>query len=100
MEDSKYLECRCSSPEHTLRFFFDDDPEFPCVYAAVFLANDPWHRRVLTGLKYILGYKCKYGHFDEFMLKPEDCDSLIEIASLMKKKSRVRTKPKRNSARR
>ena len=84
MDKPEYFECRCSTPEHTLRFWFDDDEEFPCVYASVFLDNDPWHKRVWRGIKYILGYKCRYGHFNEFLLRPEDADRLIAILEALK----------------
>lgn len=84
MEKPEYLECRCSTPEHTLRFWFDDDKDFPCVYVSVFLEEYPWYRRLWLGLKYIFGHKCRYGHFSEFMLRPEDADRLASIAEGLK----------------
>jgi len=85
MENPEYFECRCSTPEHLLRFWFDDDEEYPCVYISVFLDSQPWHRRVWAGIKYIMGYKCRYGHFDEFLLRPEDSDRLMSILERLKK---------------
>lgn len=85
MEKPEYFECQCSSLEHTLRFWFDDDESFPCVYASVFLDEAPWHRRLWMGLKYIFGYKSRYGHFGEFMLRPEDADRLIAVLEKLKK---------------
>lgn len=85
MDKPEYFECRCSTPEHTLRFWFDDDEEYPCVYASVFLDGPPWHRRLWLGLKYILGYKSRYGHFAEFMLRPEDADRLIGVCEALKR---------------
>lgn len=85
MEKPEYFECRCSTPEHTLRVWFDDDKDDPCVYVSVFLANDSWHRRLWTAIKYALGYKCRYGHFDEFILRPEDCDRLSAVLDRLKK---------------
>jgi hypothetical protein len=85
MEEPKYFECRCHSPEHLLRLWFDDEDDFPCVYLSVFLDNAPWHRRLWLGLKYILGYKCRYGHFDEFLLRPEDADRMIEMLEALKR---------------
>ena len=79
MERPEYFECRCSSDEHTLRLWFDDDPEDPSVYASVFLAELPFHRRLWEGLRYILGRKCRYGHFQEFILRPEDRERLIGV---------------------
>jgi hypothetical protein len=85
MDDPEYFECSCHSPEHTLRFWFDDDEDYPFVYASVFLGSVPWRRRVWLGIRYIFGYKCRYGHFDEFLLRPEDADRLIAVAEALKK---------------
>lgn len=43
------------------------------IYTSVFL-NDyyPWYKRTWIALKYIFGYKSKYGHWDCFEMKPED----------------------------
>lgn len=89
MDDPEYFECRCHSPEHTLRFWFDDDEEYPCVYASVFLGSVPWPRRVWLGIRYIFGYNCRYGHFDEFLLRAEDADRLIAIAEALKKATKA-----------
>lgn len=84
MERPEYFECRCHTPEHTLRIWFDDEPGDPCVFASVFLANGPWYKRFVSGVRYIFGYKCRYGHFDEFILRPEDCDRLMGILERLK----------------
>lgn len=84
MDRPEYFECQCHSPEHTLRFWLDDDPGFPCLYASVFLDSCPWHRRLWLGLKYVFGYKCRYGHFDEFMLRADDCDRMIAMLNRLK----------------
>jgi hypothetical protein len=86
MNGPEYFECKCGSAEHMLRFWFDDDPEFPCVYASVFLDEQPWHRRLWLGLQYILGRKCRYGHFAEFILRPEDRDRLVKVIKRLKVK--------------
>jgi hypothetical protein len=76
----------CHSPEHTMQFWMDDDDP-PTLYAHVFLSLDPWWQRIWNSVKYILGYKCRYGHFDEFLLNPEDCDKFIELLTRYKKAS-------------
>ena len=80
----EYFECQCSSPEHLWRVWFDDDPSDPCIFMSVFLSNAPWYSRIVSGLKYIFGHKSRYGHFDEFILKAEDCDRLIEVLERLK----------------
>jgi len=76
LDGTEYLECACHSDEHTLRFTLslDDDPE---IYTSVFLGSYPWGWRcILTGIKYLFGYKCKFGHSDCFIMKPEDAERL------------------------
>lgn len=79
-----YFECQCSDPEHTLRFTFDDDKECPMVYASVFLSECPWYQRIWKAFKYIFGYKCAYGHFQECILQAKDADRLIAIIEKLK----------------
>lgn len=85
MDEPEYFECRCHSPEHVLRLWLEEDPGDPCIYVSVFLASEPWHRRLWIGLKYVLGYKCRYGHFDEFIIDPKDTDRMIALFERLKK---------------
>lgn len=72
MEDH-YFECACHSPEHRLVFTIDKEEGFEQLYTEVFLHNyRPWYRRIWPALRYVFGYKCKYGHFDTFLMKNED----------------------------
>lgn len=81
--EEEYFQCACNSPEHTLHFkIFNDEPKMLCAY--VFLNTESWYKRILIGFKYIFGYKCKYGHFDEFILKNKDIDKFIEMLNEMK----------------
>jgi len=36
-----------------------------------------------AGLKYIFGYKCKYGQWEEFILKPEHASQLRKLSELL-----------------
>lgn len=89
LDGSYFFECECGSSEHTLRF--DLDREVPTLYTSVFL-NDwrPWYKRVWVGIKYIFGYKCKYGHWDCWSLRESDAKDLLylvdEFLELYKKK--------------
>ena len=72
-----YIECNCSSEEHVLRFIVDKEED--AVYVHHFLANGPWYKRIMPGIKYIFGKKSKYGHFDETVLDREQAHRLIKI---------------------
>jgi hypothetical protein len=40
---------------------------------------------VKYGIKYIFGYKSRYGAWDEFLLNPEDADKLQDVVNYLKK---------------
>lgn len=71
----EYFECTCNSDEHRLVFEIDEgDKDFqPEVWAGAFLHSyHGFFKRIRVAIKYVFGYKCKYGHFDCFTMKPED----------------------------
>jgi hypothetical protein len=76
--ETEYFDCKCMSSEHTLRFVYDpDDNE---LYTEVHLSQ---YRnvfvRVWVAIKYIFGFKSKYGHWDCWLLKEKDCERLINL---------------------
>lgn len=83
MEPRHYFECACHSPEHTLSFWLDADDQ-PMLAAYVFLGHNRWFKRVWAAIKYVFGYRCCYGHFDEFILQPDDADRLIALLTKYK----------------
>jgi len=81
LDGTYFFECICGSDEHTLRFILDkEDHE---IYTSIFLGTEhlSWFKRLWTGIKYIFGYKCKYGHFGNWILKEEDIKKLIYICN-------------------
>jgi hypothetical protein len=70
-----FFECQCGDDEHTLRFVLNKDDQE--IYAHVYL--NQYHNvfgRIWAALKYIFGYKCKYGHWGEWILREEDAQRL------------------------
>lgn len=86
LDGSHHFDCRCYAQEHTMRFVLDKDPDFPCIYASIYLDPlHPWWKRAWMALKYVFGYSCSQGHFDSWILNPEDvhrlrslCDEIIK----------------------
>lgn len=78
LDGTHYLECACDSDEHTLRFTLDkDDGEiFTSVYLNHWL---PWHKRVWLAVRYVFGYRCKYGHWDCTIINREGAKKLRAI---------------------
>jgi len=78
LDGTHFFECKCYSDEHTLKFILDKEEKE--IYTSVYLQTyGAWYRRVWLGIKYIFGYKCKYGSFDVFLLQEEDAKRLIKL---------------------
>ena len=53
--------------------------KYPMCYADIHLTTYSFWYRVKYGIKYIFGYKCRYGAFDEFIFNPEDAPKLQRL---------------------
>jgi len=60
------------------------DKKYPMCYAHVHLNKGTFWERIVYGVKYIFGYQCRYGAFDEFIFNPEDADKLQELVDHLK----------------
>jgi len=78
LNGSYWFECACHSAEDTLNFALHkgEDKE---IYLTIFLDNGTLLKRLWLGLKYIFGYKCKYGHFNCWTMKEEDVGRLKKM---------------------
>lgn len=80
---TEFYECQCYSDEHILRFFLDKKDGWLCV--STFLSQpNSFFQRIWLAIKYVFGYKCKYGHFDCFIFRDEDADRLINLLQQLK----------------
>jgi len=78
LDNSYFFECRCGSDEHTLRFVLDkEDNE---IYVSIFLNKyQNIFKRICVAIKYVFGYKCKFGHWDNWIMCNEDIDKLQKM---------------------
>jgi len=78
-QTTEHFQCECGSDEHTLKFSLDEltgDIEELEIWTSVFLHSE-YHGfwgRLWIAVKYLFGYKCRYGHFDCFIMRPPDVD--------------------------
>jgi len=71
--------CSCGANEHFFTLTkFDDD--FGFVYLSVFLDRPRFLARVVNALKYVFGYKSKYGEFGEICL---DSKTVLSIQQFL-----------------
>lgn len=82
-----HFDCECHSEEHTFRFQYDTQDGD--LYLSTFLNDfDPWYKRVWKATKYVFGYKCKYGHWDNTHL---DLQTTKRLKDLLDKSIQLRT---------
>ena len=81
---NEILICDCSSMEHQIVISYDDEDKL--AYCHIYLHKRGFFTRIKIALKYIFGYKCKYGHWDEFIFCKDDADKIKELSKLLKTK--------------
>ena len=70
-ENSLFVLCECASPEHQviLSSIFEDEPEYQMVFISFHLVTyRNIFRRVWRSVRYIFGYRSRYGDWDEIMI--------------------------------
>jgi hypothetical protein len=75
--------CTCYSIEHQLVISYGEDiidgVEHPEVYLHIHLNKRSFWSRVRYSIKYIFGYQCRYGAFDEMIIDKQDVDKFRKI---------------------
>ena len=75
-----YIRCHCQDTEHMAVMTYyepvkEDDKE---IYFHFHLAQHGFFRRLKEAIKYIFGYKCRYGMYDELLLTDRSIYKLQE----------------------
>lgn len=89
--------CECGSSEHQfiLQLFdwgkdekyIEQNPEENLTFTmSVHLSTQGFWNRLVRGVKYIFGYKCRYGDWDEIILTYADAQRLIDGMTLYRSK--------------
>lgn len=85
LDGSYHLECSCNSDEHELKFTIEAEEGY--IYISTFLNHyRPWYKRAWVAIKYIFGYKCKYGHFDNTLL---DSKGVLQLKHIISEYERI-----------
>jgi len=71
------LICSCNNSEHQVLLMRDKN--YPEVYVHFHLVKRSFWYRLKYAIKYILGYKSRYGAWDEFVLNHTHVEKLAEI---------------------
>jgi hypothetical protein len=77
--------CECYNAEHQFILNYDEDDN--TLSLQVHLRNyRSFFKRLVTGIKYIFGYKSRFGSFDEILINPDDKERLINVVNQLKTK--------------
>ena len=86
MED-KIIICDCASAEHQMVLRYDDDKDLGrMVFVEIHLVPLVWYKRLWMGIKYIFGYKCCYGNFEEMILSPKHARQIYGLYRFLRPK--------------
>jgi hypothetical protein len=84
LDEITNFECICHSPEHTLKVEYDADMK-NLVFSVHLNQYRNIFKRIWTGIKYIFGYKCKFGQWDIFEMQNQDIPKFKRILELIEK---------------
>jgi len=89
MNKTEVLICECSSVEHQIVFTYCSEEREDitgiegaiyedCMDVSIHLTEyNGFFKRIWVAIKYIFGYRSRYGDWDTFLMNPEDADRLI-----------------------
>jgi len=82
LNNEEILVCACHSTEHQI--VIQKDEEENVLYCSIHLCPLPWYERIVNGIKYIFGYRCKYGDFDEFIFDKNHVILLSQMTEFLR----------------
>lgn len=83
IRDMEHFLCQCYSTDHSFTYHYNEEDNE--IYVHVHLSNyRNIFKRIWVAIKYIFGYKSRYGDFEEFILNPDDRDRLIGVIKQLK----------------
>ena len=75
MNNKEFFLCHCNSPEH--QFILSYDCEEKEIYITPYLSSYlSFWKRIILAIKYIFGYRSKYGHWDCIILNTKEIKRL------------------------
>jgi hypothetical protein len=89
MEKENLILCECGSPEHQIIIIKDDEfRDIRMVYLQIHLKTyKNFIKRIWIAIKYICGYKCKYGNWDVIILTTNNYQPLKDAIEFLENKS-------------
>lgn len=77
------LICQCHNTEHQVLFHYDTEDKY--VYIQVHLNTLSFFKRFEYAVKYLFGFKSRYGAFSEFIVHQDDAEKFEKVYLTLKK---------------
>ena len=77
MDDTLFIVCNCGLPEH--QFAITEDKEEDWYYMNVHLSTGNFWNRLIVAVKYLFGYRCKYGEFEEIIIDRDQANRITRF---------------------
>lgn len=85
-KEQEFLICKCSNTEHIVVFTWWADAVYEEVYMDIHLKPLGFWERLKHAVKYVFGYRSRFGDFDSIIIREEDAPKLEKIVEYLKKK--------------
>lgn len=82
---TEVLLCECCSPDHQFLFYYMEDEGHSEVSVQPHLTKRPLLHRIGYALRYIFGYKSRFGAWDEFIINHDDIPKLQKVIAFLEK---------------
>lgn len=85
--DTDLIICKCYSINHQIIIAYekeDEESNERYAYLYIHLNKLPFFSRIKYAFKYILGYQCKYGAFDEIILAKDSVENFEKLVNFLK----------------
>jgi len=78
--ETVFVKCTCGSPDHVVMIVLDHEDKEAFIQVQLSQHNN-FFKRIILAVKYIFGYKCQYGHWDETLLDQAKIKELRDVLS-------------------
>ena len=76
LDKNEFFVCACHNFEHQFILIYDND--YNIIYMQIHLNTcNNIFKRIGIAIKYIFGYKSRFGEFDEFIISADDKERLL-----------------------
>jgi hypothetical protein len=71
--------CDCGRMEHAVHFSYFPDEEWPELWFQFHLVHRGFFSRIWPAVRYVFGYRCRYGEWDTLTMDPGDARDLAKF---------------------